>query len=89
MNARVKKDYRWNNVLAFCGVEYTKGEYRPVPKGYEDEAKKHPFLEIETEPVKKYIELVKKSAPEPVEETSKEDLIKTSEERPARKKAEK
>ncbi len=47
MKARVKDDFRWNTVMAFAGVEFVKDEFRPVPMGYEDEAKKHPYLEIQ------------------------------------------
>jgi hypothetical protein len=83
MNARVRSDYRWKNVLAFCGVEFTKSEYRPVPKGYEDQALKHPFLEVEQE-VKQEV----KKVVEPTVEATEEVLIKSSEAKP-KKKAEK
>ncbi len=46
MQARVKSDARWNNISAFSGREYTKGEWRDVPAGCEAEAESNPFLEL-------------------------------------------
>ena len=53
MRARVKQDYRWKEVMAFGGHEYTKDEYRPVPPECEEEAGRHPFMEIEAEKAEK------------------------------------
>lgn len=49
MRARVNKAWRWKSILALGGCEFVKGEYRPVPGDQEDEARKHPYLEIEPE----------------------------------------
>ena len=48
MKAKVKNDCNLKVVTAFAGVEYVKYEYRPVPASAENEALRHPFLEIET-----------------------------------------
>jgi hypothetical protein len=45
MEATVKPTHRWNTVMAFSGFEYVKGEYRPVPAGFEAQAKNHPLLD--------------------------------------------
>ena len=47
MQARVKKDHRWNDVRAQA-VEYVKDEWRPVPEGHEEVARINPGLEIKT-----------------------------------------
>jgi hypothetical protein len=47
MKARVKADSRFGVVMAFTGREYTKREWRDVPPGYEAEAGRHPYLELE------------------------------------------
>lgn len=49
MRARVNPAWRWKSILALGGCEFVKGEYRPVPVEREDEARKHPYLEIEPE----------------------------------------
>jgi len=48
MQARVKDKYRWKVVTACGGREYIKGEYRPVPEGFEGEVQGHPALEVES-----------------------------------------
>ena len=47
MQARVKKDHRWNDVRAHA-VEYIKGEWRPVPEGHEEVVTINPGLETKT-----------------------------------------
>ena len=74
MKAKVKQDYRWDNLRAFSGSEFVKYEYRPVPVGCEKEAKAHPALEIEAEIV--VIKEVK--PPEHPKSSRKKDLIKSS-----------
>ncbi len=60
MEARVKSDHRWNDVRC-QGVEYIKGEYRPVPEGDEAVAKANPGLELKAS--KKKAAPRKKAAP--------------------------
>lgn len=48
-------------VTAFTGREYVRYEFRPVPVGCEDEARRNPYLELqEDEPqaVEKFIDAV-------------------------------
>lgn len=45
MEARVKSDHQWNDVRC-QGVEYVKGEFRPVPESDEAVAKVNPGLEL-------------------------------------------
>ena len=45
MQAKVKPDYRWKNVVAF-GIEFVKSEARQVPEENESEAQRHPALQI-------------------------------------------
>ena len=45
MQARVKKDHRWNDVRAQA-VEYIKDEWRRVPEGHEEVVTINPGLEI-------------------------------------------
>lgn len=47
MKARVKQDYRWKTVTAFGGKEFTKGEWRKVPAGFEEFARRHEALETD------------------------------------------
>lgn len=47
MEARVKQDYFLPSLIAFSGVEFTRAEWRAVPEGFEEEAKKHPFLDVQ------------------------------------------
>jgi hypothetical protein len=49
MNAKVKSDYRWNNIRACAGTEFIKGEFRTVPAGLEAEALSCDMLEFEPE----------------------------------------
>jgi hypothetical protein len=51
MEARVKADGRLNVVTAFGGREFTKGEWRPVPDGFEAAAEAHPLLQVTSEAV--------------------------------------
>lgn len=46
MYAKVKSTHRWLSVTAFGGHEYTKDEYRIVPKESEEAAKKHEMLDV-------------------------------------------
>lgn len=53
MQARIRPDCLWKVVQAFGGMEYVKYEWRYVPVANEEEAQRHPFLEVEgglTEP---------------------------------------
>lgn len=51
--AKVKADGPGYPITAFAGQgEYTKREWRLVPTGFEDEARRHPYLEVqEDEPL--------------------------------------
>lgn len=44
--AIVNEKTRYSTVNAFSGFEYVRYEFRPVPKGYEEQAKKHPYLTV-------------------------------------------
>lgn len=46
LEARVKQDNPWPMVQAFAGQELVKGEWRPVPEGREEEARRHTMLDI-------------------------------------------
>lgn len=65
MLAQVKPDSRMKIVMAFTGHEYVRYEWRPVPEGAQEEARKHPLLDVmeaeEPEPESE-------SEPEPAEE---------------------
>ncbi len=45
MEARVKQDYNAGPVTAFSGHEFIKSEWREVPAGFEEAARKHPLLD--------------------------------------------
>lgn len=47
MNARVKQSSRYGTMTAFTGFEFVKYEWRPVPAGCEDEARKHLYLDVD------------------------------------------
>jgi len=47
MLARVKQDYASGSVVAFSGHEYVRSEWRDVPAGFEEQAKKHPLLDTQ------------------------------------------
>ncbi len=47
MLARVKQDYAAGPVMAFSGREYVRNEWREVPAGFEEQAKKHPLLDTQ------------------------------------------
>jgi hypothetical protein len=65
MRARVKSSGPKYPVTAFGGLgTYSQKEWRPVPAGFEADAQKHPYLEIESEPVVP-IEAVSADAVEP------------------------
>lgn len=49
MQARVKKSYRWQIANACQGAEFVKYEWRPVPTGFEEQAKGLDFLETQSE----------------------------------------
>jgi hypothetical protein len=46
MQARVKKSARYGSVQAFSGHEFVKHEWRPVPAGFEDEARRNEYLDV-------------------------------------------
>jgi len=46
MLAQVKPDSRMKIVIAFTGHEYVTYEWRPVPEGAQEEARKHPLLDV-------------------------------------------
>jgi len=46
MQARVKQDARYSNILALSGIEFTKSEWRNVPVGFEAEAIHNEYLEV-------------------------------------------
>lgn len=46
MLAQVKPDSRMKIVMAFTGHEYVRYEWRPVPEGAQEEARKHPLLDV-------------------------------------------
>jgi len=62
MLARVKKECRWNAIMAFGGYEYVKSEYRPVPETAHAEAKRHPYIETKTKPEKAVAKPTEKKA---------------------------
>lgn len=47
MKAKVKADFRYSVVNALAGREFTKREWRPVPPGHEEEARNHPYLDVD------------------------------------------
>jgi hypothetical protein len=47
MNARVSSKSRYGSINAFSGHEYVKYEWRAVPEGQEDSARKNPYLEVQ------------------------------------------
>jgi hypothetical protein len=46
MQARVKKSARYGSIQAFSGLEFVKGDWRPVPAGFEEEARGNEYLEV-------------------------------------------
>jgi hypothetical protein len=46
LEAIVNDKTRYGTVNAFSGMEYVRYEYRPVPAGFEDQARKHPYLTV-------------------------------------------
>ena len=81
MEARVKSEHRWRNVIAFGGIEFIKAEYRLVPAGFEKEAQAHPFLEVKGSVEEPGEELVE------VEEEAEGAAKMTDEERKAKRAA--
>src|SRR3990167_2579334 len=68
MQARLKKSSRYGTASFFSGREFVKFEWRPIPPGFEDQARKNDLLELregaaEREVVKRKAE---DAAPEPV-----------------------
>ena len=47
MLARVKQDYKSGSVTAFSGCEYVRSEWREVPEGFEEQARKHELLDTQ------------------------------------------
>lgn len=41
------KSKRFSSVTAFSGLEFVRYEWRDVPIGFEDEAQRNPFLELQ------------------------------------------
>jgi hypothetical protein len=46
LEARVRQDLKSGPLNAFSGHEYVRYEWRPVPDGFEDQAKVNKFLEV-------------------------------------------
>lgn len=46
MKARVKEDNKLKHVRAFAGYLYNQQEWLAVPVGCEDEARRHPMMDI-------------------------------------------
>jgi hypothetical protein len=46
LEARVRKDSELSMIRAFSGRDYNKLSWALVPAGAEDEAKRHPYLEV-------------------------------------------
>lgn len=57
LEARVKSNYAYGNVIAFSGLEYTKKEWRQVPPGFENQAIVHPLLDVRNAETEKPIEV--------------------------------
>lgn len=66
LEARAKQEYRFGAVTAFSGHEYIQSEWRPVPAGYEEQARVHDLLEVR--------EIISKQ--EPAEETPVVEEVK-------------
>jgi hypothetical protein len=62
MQAKLKKDYRFNRATFFSGVEFTRDGWRPVPAGFEEAARANELLEVREGTAEK--EIVKKQADE-------------------------
>jgi hypothetical protein len=60
LEAKVKDNYMFGNITAFSGLEYTKGEWRKVPVGMEDQALVHPFLDVREAGTEKEIKISSK-----------------------------
>lgn len=45
LEAKVKDNYALGPVIAFSGHEFIRGEWRPVPEGFEPAAVVHPLLD--------------------------------------------
>lgn len=79
LEARVKQEYRLGAVTAFSGYEYIQSEWRPVPAGYEEQAKAHDLLDVREAlvPVKgtaeEYLADKKGTADQYIEEVMEED----------------
>lgn len=46
LEAKVRDSYNMGPVIAFSGHEYIRGEWRPVPSGFEPAALAHELLEV-------------------------------------------
>lgn len=46
LEAKVKDTYNMGSITAFSGHEYVRGEWRPVPAGFEPAALVHPLLDV-------------------------------------------
>lgn len=75
MKAKVKDNYRWHNISALSGAEFVKGEWREVPAGFEEEAKRHPALEIQAEKVAVKATVQETVIEAPVQETATVETI--------------
>jgi len=79
LQAKVKEDYKFPTVRAFTGREYVKDYWRDVPLGVDDEAKRHPYLEIR----EMETEVEAETAPDPEAEpkpVSRKDLLERAKE---------
>ena len=47
MEARVKSTWPFRTLQGLAGREFCKDEWRPVVPGFEEEAKRHPYLETQ------------------------------------------
>lgn len=63
MKARIAKDCPWSSVTAFGGQHYTRGEWRSVPAGCEEEAGRHPYLETDGHELDAFTESVEVDLP--------------------------
>lgn len=74
MEARVKHTWPFRTLQGLAGREFCKDEWRPVLPGFEEEATKHPYLEVREETVSvetvepeeaKFVAAVVKPTPKP------------------------
>ena len=82
MQAKVKDSYFLPMLTAFSGLEFTNKEWRDVPAEFEEEAKSHPFLDLQDDKGKAIkveakeepfqpLDVVDVEEPEPIETVKK------------------